>query len=415
METHVDQTIHQRNQAKPAEAEVMKTWNDFKERFRQAFEDGQGRDMCYAIRQMEDDCEHIERTLVNAHKRKVMLLYHTKYLARMLRKNSVQMKHANKMEESIVATIKAMSLAQNSITHETSVINIGVRSQLQQMQNHFWRKLGIPQSKPNDTKQFTDKSLENASTKRDMPQMEKVRMLLDPANFAAIADKSNGLLLAQHYVINYLKLCSENHPWMQNLRINFPTENGLSETMQLKDVPMFTEDMSALFTGLKPSLEPIKLLEEQFPNGDLRPIGEITELEPIAPFFASEMSDSQKPHPANLFQAIHLDTLANRLKKTRGESDLLSFDEFAAKNSHLFQFIEPPHVSPNRRSTVPWEGKGKLITNSSNFHGQAVSGSNLQIAKSAQEETSTMHPNAAASKSGTALYTKPTSPVTDHQ
>lgn len=77
----------------------------------------------------------------------------------------------------------------------------------------------------------------------DIPRMDQIEMLLDPVNFQSIASKPNGLLLAQQFIIGYLKQCAEISPWMDKVKISYPTAQGL-RTALIKNLPTFKVDVA---------------------------------------------------------------------------------------------------------------------------------------------------------------------------
>ncbi|OQV13342.1 hypothetical protein BV898_12452 [Hypsibius exemplaris] len=381
------------------ESKNNEQWMHCRERFRVAFEKQEGIHIAEAIAQLDKDIQHFETTLSVVQKRKVALLYHVKYMTKVLRKNRLQTRHAISLGKSIGVLIKDTMHAQQAIAKQTGMVNVGVRSQLVQMKSLLWTKLGMREYKPEPTPEVAhapsaldpkgdhshpdshhhqhsnhpDRHEHHRHGKHghhqshrhghhphgpprtgdplhvpgqpDLARMDNVQRLLDPANFALIVEKPGGLLAAQQYLINYLKQCAEVHDWMKNMKITYPTQHGFRRE-PIKKMPYFDVDTVELFAGLQAVEDPLKTLHEHFPTRSFT--FDITEpsanIKVLAAMFQAEpLSErtTEEPHVATGIERIlHVDVPA-KLVKAKHDASLMSFEEYARTHLQLIRLAEP--------------------------------------------------------------------------
>lgn len=109
-----------------------------------------------------------------------------------------------------------------------------------------------------------------------------------------------------------------------------------------------------------PPTNPIKLLKDQFPAGDVE-ADVPPEIQPIAPLFRGEPFSSKDPverRPAGLLDSVRVE-LPGKLTMNDDHPGFVTFEQLAAQHIDLFQFTEAPHVSPNRRSSIPMNDQQK--------------------------------------------------------
>lgn len=250
------------------------------------------------------------------------------------------------------------------------MVNVGVRSQLVQMKDYLWTKLGMKEYKPDEDEPVVlrrppppkkGKKGKTASKKNkkaavaagdplhidgepDIARMAQVQRLLDPENFHLLAKKPGGLLAAQQYLTNYLKQCAEVYVWMDSMKITYPTKTGYRQAL-LKHMPYYVVDVETLFAGLKPAQNTLQKVEGEF-LGESFVREAQKEIKTVAQMFLSEPlgeKHPEEPPPQNVFERIVKTGFSAKMKKKRQDNSLMSFEDFALKHERMFRFTNTPY------------------------------------------------------------------------